>query len=146
MKAIAPKISDAAGARKMAHREIATYVREQHKVPGWWSQIVAVTYEQTRGTRQKHEKPEGFEISVSKTLEVPVAKAFAAWDDPKLRRRWLKDADFTIRKATPAKSIRMTWVDGKTGLVVAFYPKGTRKCQVETRGRQTGGANEKVLG
>jgi len=124
------KILDAAGARKLNHKQIATYLHDAHKVPGWWAQMVTVGYEQARGIRQKHEKPEGFEIGGSKTLEVPVAKAFAAWEDEKLRRRWLKDVGFTIRKATPHKSMRITWVDGKTSVEVNFYSKGNRKSQV----------------
>lgn len=123
-------VLDKAGARKLNHKQIATFLYDEHKVPGWWAQMVTVTYEQARGMRQKHEKPEGFEIGGSKTLEVPVAKAFAAWEDEKLRRRWLKDAGFTIRKATPHKSMRITWVDGKTSVEVNFYSKGDGKSQV----------------
>ena len=92
--------------------------------------MVTVGYEQARGLRQKHEKPNGYEISGSKTIEVPVTKAFAAWEDEKLRRKWLKDAGFTIRKATPQKSMRITWVDGKTSVEVNFYAKGEAKSQV----------------
>lgn len=124
------KLLDAAGARKLSHKEIATYLYDEHKVPGWWAQMVAVGYEQARGLRQKHEKPNGYEISGSKTIEVPVTKAFAAWEDEKLRRKWLKDAGFTIRKATPQKSMRITWVDGKTSVEVNFYAKGEAKSQV----------------
>jgi hypothetical protein len=124
------KILDAAGARKLAHPEIATYLSERHKVPSWWRQMVTVTYEQARGLRQVHEKPGGFEISVSRTLTVPVAKAFAAWEDLKKRRRWLDDAGFTVRKATADKTLRITWVDGNTSLDVYFNSKGEGKCQV----------------
>ena len=124
------KILDAAGARKLAHPEIATYLSDQHKVPGWWCQMVTVTYEQARGLRQAHEKPGGFEISVSRTLAVPVATAFEAWEDTKSRRRWLDDAGYTVRKATRNKTMRITWVEGKTSLDVYFNSKGEGKCQV----------------
>jgi len=125
------KILDAAGARKLNHTQIATCLFDEHKVPGWWAQMVAVTYEQAHGMRAKHEQPEGdFEISVSKTIDAPVAKAFAAWEDEKVRRKWLKDFGFTIRKAAPHKSMRITWVDGKTSVEVNFYAKGETKSQV----------------
>jgi len=125
------KILDAAGARNLSHKQIAAYLYDEHKVPGWWAQMVAVTYEQAHGMRAKHEQPEGdFEISVSETIYAPVAKAFAAWEDAKLRRKWLKDAGFTIRKATPHKSMRITWVDGKTSVEVNFYSMGEAKSQV----------------
>ncbi len=123
-------VLDKVGARKLNHKQIATYLYDVHKVPGWWAQMVTVGYEQAHGLRQKHEKPDGYEISGSKTIEVPVIKAFAAWEDEKLRRKWLKDTGFTIRKATPHKSMRITWVDGKTSVEVNLYSKGVGKSQV----------------
>jgi uncharacterized protein YndB with AHSA1/START domain len=66
--------------------------------------MIAVTYEQgARSGATKHEKPEGFEISVSRTIAAPVSKAFKAWTDEKTRKKWLP-ADLTIRKATTNKN------------------------------------------
>lgn len=120
---------DAAGAKKMSHQEIAAHLSEKHGVRPWWTQMVAVTYEQARGLRDKHEKPQGYEISVSRTINAPIGKAFKAWTDEKTRKKWLP-ANLTIRKATTNKSLRMTWEDGKASLAVAFLPKGTDKSQV----------------
>ena len=120
---------DAAGAKKMSHQEIVAHLSEKHGVRPWWTQMVAVTYEQARGLRDKHEKPEGYEISVSRTIAAPVGKAFKAWTDEKTRRQWLP-ANLTIRKATTNKSLRISWEDGKTSLSVNFYPKSTGKSQV----------------
>ena len=58
----------------------------------------------------------------------PTAKAFHAWTDEKTRTKWLSK-DFTLRKSTTNKTLRITWADG-TDLVVAFYPKDTAKCQL----------------
>ena len=120
---------DAAGAKKMSHQEIAAHLSEKHGVRPWWTQMVAVTYEQARGLRDKHEKPGGYEISVSRTIEAPISKAFKAWTDEKLRQKWLP-SNPTIRKATANKSLRVTWEDGKTSLAVAFVSKGKDKTQV----------------
>ena len=120
---------DAAGAKKMTHQEIAAHLSEKHGVRPWWTQMVAVTYEQARGLRDKHEKPGGFEISVSRTIEAPVSKTFKAWTVEKTRKQWLP-AKLEIRKATTNKSLRITWEDGKSSLSVAFYPKGADKSQV----------------
>jgi 3-methyladenine DNA glycosylase/8-oxoguanine DNA glycosylase len=60
---------DAAGAKKMSHQEIVAHLSEKHGVGPWWQQMVAVTYEQARGLRDKHQKPEGYEISVSRTID-----------------------------------------------------------------------------
>ena len=89
--------------------------------------MVAVTYEQARGLREVNEKPSGYEISVSRTIAAPAGKAFKAWTDEKTRKQWLP-ANFTLRKSTTNKTLRIIWDDG-TDLVVAFYPKESR-CQV----------------
>ena len=60
---------------------------------------------------------------------MPVDRAFAAWKDASLREKWLPRTPLTVRKATPHKSIRITWGDG-TNLSVNFWPKGSLKCQV----------------
>jgi len=46
------------------------------------------------------------------------------------RTRWLEDTEFAIRKATPNKSMRITWVDGKTNLDVSFTAKYPEKTQI----------------
>ena len=120
---------DGAGAKKMSHQEIVAHLSEKHGMRPWWTQMVAVTYEQARGLRDKHQKPEGYEISVSRMVEAPADKAFKAWTDEKTRKKWLP-ANFKIRKATTNKSLRISWEDGKTSLSVAFYPKGGDRSQV----------------
>ena len=125
-------ILDQAGAKKWSHKAIVNHLNQEHGVGSWWQQMVTVAYEQARGLRAKHQKPDGYEISGSKTIAVPMATLFKAWLDEKIRHRWLPDADtgFTIRKATPNKSIRIIWVDGQTRVDVNFYPKGNDKSQV----------------
>ena len=120
---------DDAGGKKMTHQEIVKHLSDKHDVRAWWRQMVAVTYEQARGLRDKHQKPGGYEISVSRTIDAPVSKAFRAWTDEKTRKRWLTAA-FTIRKATANKTLRISWEDGKTSLAVAFAEKGAGKTQV----------------
>jgi len=123
------KLLDAAGAKKMTHQERVALLNQKHGVGPWWQQMVAVTYEQARGLRDKHQKPEGFEISVSRTIEAPLSKAFKSWTDEKTRRKWLA-ANLTIRKATTNKSLRISWEDGKTSLSVSFLAKGAGRSQV----------------
>jgi uncharacterized protein YndB with AHSA1/START domain len=123
------KVLDAAGAKKLTHQEIVALLHKKHGVGPWWQQMVTVTYEQARGLREQHQKPEGYEISISRTIEEPVSKAFKAWTDEKMRKAWLP-SNFKIRKATANKSLRMTWEDGKTSVAVAFIAKGAGKCQV----------------
>jgi len=110
----------------------ATYLYRNRGVPDWWCQMVTVGYEQARGLRQKHQKASGYAISGSKTVQAPLAALFEAWADPK-SRRWLKDWKLEVRKATPGKSMRITWVDRATHLDVNSYFKGKNKSLVSVQ-------------
>ena len=121
-------ILDQAGAKKRGHKEIVA-ILDEYDIGGWWQQMVTVAYEQDRGLRDQHQKAEGYEISSSKTVAVPVGKLFAAWDDAKLRGKWLKEK-VTIRKAAKNKSLRITWPDGNTSVSVNFYAKEAGKSQL----------------
>ena len=120
-------ILDKAGARKMAHPEIAQLLGTKYKCPPWWRQMVTVEYERARGLRAKYETASGFHAGRSITLGVSIGKVFDAWQDAPTRRRWLKDPNFTIRKANANKSMRITWGDGTTNVEAMFYSKGARK-------------------
>ena len=123
-------VLDKAHAKKMNHTEIATYLYEKQKLDSWWAQMVAVTYEQVRGLRQKYERPGGYEISVSKVIPVPLSSLYKSWMDEKVRGSWLKEKGLTVRKSITNKSMRVTWGDNKTSLEVYFCPKGDSKAQV----------------
>ena len=133
---------DAAQAHRMNHTAIAAHLHEKLGCPGWWNQMVAVTYEQERGLREKHQRPDGYSISASKTMAASVADAFAGWQDAKVRRRWLPKATLTVRKATPNKSLRITWGDGESSVEVMFYAKGEEKSQVAVQHSKLKNAQE----
>jgi hypothetical protein len=122
-------VLDKAGAARLPHKEIARRLQRIHRLADWWCQMVTVGYEQARGLRLKHQKTDGFAISVARTIAAPVDRAFAAWREAALREQWLPRTPLTIRKATPHKSIRILWPDD-TLLSVNFWPKGPLKCQV----------------
>ena len=123
-------VLDAAGATGWPHKAMARYLAEHHGVSSWWAQTVTVGYEQERGLRQPYQTSEGFQVSVSRTVDVPLAVLYGAWEDGEVRARWLPDAGFTVRKATRDKSIRATWVDGRTNVEASFSAKGEGKSLV----------------
>ncbi|HTG91121.1 MAG TPA: SRPBCC domain-containing protein [Pyrinomonadaceae bacterium] len=123
-------VLDKDGAQKMTHQEIAQYLSEKHSVPPWWSQMVTATYEQQSGRRQNHERPDGFQISISRTVNVPLAKLYKSFAADNARSTWLPENNLQVRKATPNKSMRVTWSDQKTSLEINFYAKATDKSQV----------------
>ena len=123
-------ILDKAGATKMTHQQIVKLISTSHGVGPWWQQMVTATYEQQRGMRAQHEKPAGFEISVSRTVGVSLAKLYKNFESEKSRAAWLSEDGFTVRKAIKNKSMRVTRKDGKTTIQINFYAKGDDKSQV----------------
>jgi uncharacterized protein YndB with AHSA1/START domain len=123
-------VLDKAGARKMNHQEIVKLVSEKYDVGPWWQQMVTVSYEQARGLREKYQKPAGYQISVSRTVNAPVAKLYKSFADARSRSSWLSDDGFIVRTKTTDKSLRVTWGDNKSSLEINFYPKAADKTQV----------------
>jgi hypothetical protein len=124
------KALDYVQAYTWTHREIATYVHEKYKVPGWWAQAVTVGYERIKGLRALGQRRDGsFEASKSRTFAVPLVRLYRAWHDGRTRARWLPGVDLTVRTATRGKSMRITWPD-RTSVSVGFASRGTGKSQV----------------
>jgi len=123
------QILDEAGAKGMSHREIVSFLGQEDTVSEWWRQMITVTYEKSRGIRKKHERPDGFQISSSKTVAVGVERLFQMWSDPSARKTWLAEP-ITIRKATTPRSLRITWADPVSDVSVNFYGKSEAKSQV----------------
>ena len=124
---------DHAGADRMSHREIARLVREKYKVTSWWSQSVTVGYERIKGLRTRGQGRDGtYSVNKSRTFAVPVETLFAAWNDGRLRRRWLNGATTRVRTATAPKSLRLDWAHGADRGIIAvgFTAKGRAKSSV----------------
>jgi hypothetical protein len=127
---------DAAGAAEMTHREIAQYLHDTFAVPAWWTQMVTVGYERVRGLRDIGQRRGGsYETNKSKTVAVPVALLFDAFTDKRTRGKWLGAIAVTVRKATPQKTLRITW-DDETNVEVYFVAKGVGKSQVAIQHRK----------
>ena len=73
---------------------------------------------------------DGWTINASKTVGVPVDDLFDAFEDVDVRKRWLPDAELSLRTATRPRSARYDWEDGSTRLVVAYEAKGEKKATI----------------
>jgi uncharacterized protein YndB with AHSA1/START domain len=111
------------GAAERTHAEIARWLAKQPGVSSWWSQSLTVAYEQARGRRVRHQRPDGFTITASKTVAVPVSDLFTAFVDEAHREQWLPGAKLTVRTATASRSARYDWEDGATRVNVGFTAK-----------------------
>ena len=76
-------VLDRWGARERTHGETVAFLVEEHDVPGWWAQSITVGYERSRGMRLKHQQRDGFAISASKTMAVPLDVLFDAFVNPR---------------------------------------------------------------
>ena len=133
---------DAADAASKPHREIAEYVHEKFDVSGWWAQTVTVGYERIRGLREISQRRDGsYEANKSRTVPVGIEELYRAFSDARTRARWLPDVELTIRKATPEKSMRITWPDGSP-VEIYFTSKGEAKSQVAIQHRKLSSKTE----
>ena len=116
---------DAWGAGERTHRDIARWVAERQGVDplAWNAQAVAGSYELVRGLRSIGEKAEGLAVSVSRTVAAPAERAYEAFVDASVRRRWLPDGELRRRTATPCRSARFDWGDFGTRIQVTFTAK-----------------------
>ena len=120
---------DAWGAAERTHREMARWLAEQqgeHPL-AWNVQAVVKSYERTRVGRAVGEHEDGFTVTASKTVSVPVERLYAAFVDPGLRERWLPDGDLRERTTIEPRSARFDWGDGASRVHVAFAAKGEAK-------------------
>lgn len=132
---------DSAGCSKKTHQEIVSVLREQYGIGSWWQQMITVEYERARGLRAVHQNCDGeFRANATRTLPATQEALYEAWADRSKRLRWMKD-EFTIRKATPPRSIRILWPDSTT-VEVLFSPKDNGKCQVAIQHNKLADANE----
>ena len=126
-------ILDEKGAKKLDHVAIFHLVAgiEGLKPLGQWNHnLLATSYEWDRGLRERGEKADGFEISVSKTIAVPIGELYRGFVDDEIRAAWLPGENINITKSTESKSARAVWSDGETRLSVDFYAKGDAKSQI----------------
>ncbi len=132
------------GAPERTHRETARWVAEQLGIHplAWNAQAITGSYERARGLRAVGEHENGFSISASKTVAVPVERLYDAFVDPALRAAWLPDGELSERTATKPKSARFDWGDGSTRVIVSFAAKGEGKSTLTVQHERLPGAAE----
>ena len=72
-------ILDERGARDMAHKDIATLLREELGVPSWWSQMVTVEFEKHIGRRETGQRGGAWSSTTSRTLPGTMDEVFGRW-------------------------------------------------------------------
>ncbi len=116
-------------ASSLSHKEMAKFLHEKYQTSPWWSQMITVGYEQARGLREKHQTTMGYQVSASKTVNLPIEELFSIWNNSQ-ERTWLMGSSVTVRKSTPNKALRIDWQEPKSKVDIDFYEKGKSKTQV----------------
>ncbi len=113
----------------LTHKEMAIFLRENHQLSPWWSQMITVGYEQARGLRKKNETLKGYQVSASRTIALPVAELFTIWANEQ-EREWLVGQPLHVRSITLNKALRINWKTPASHVDVDFYPKNGSKTQI----------------
>jgi hypothetical protein len=120
---------DKAGAKKLPHKQIAELLHEKHGVPGWWSQMVTVEYELSRGLREKHQKSDGYSVGATKTIATTLSKLYEATVDTDQRKTWFPKGMFKPSSQTKNKYFNGEWKKSAR-LNIGFYAKGEGRAQI----------------
>jgi hypothetical protein len=125
------RILDAWGAKERKHGDVVRHLMDEYSVPGWWAQAITVGYERARGLRAKHQTLTGsFQVSVSKTFPIGVARLYRAFAQAPQRNRWLERGMLEVRTSRKDRDIRFDVPDGASRVVAYFDPKDRNRTTV----------------
>jgi uncharacterized protein YndB with AHSA1/START domain len=138
------ELLDQWGAAERSHREIARWVADQlGAVPlAWNAQAIAASYELTRGLREVGEKEDGFAVTASRTVAVPVGELYDAFVEESLRATWLAGRALKQRTVTRPKSARFDWEDSGSRVNVTFLARDEGRSTVAVEHRRLPDATE----
>jgi hypothetical protein len=125
------------GAPERTHREAARWLAEvQGADPLAWNvQAVVKSYERVRQGRAVGEKEDGFAVTATRTVGVPVERLYDAFVDG-------SNDSLTTRTATRPRSARFDWGDDGSRVHVTFAAKGPEKSVLALSHERLGGADE----
>jgi hypothetical protein len=134
------RILDDRGLEGFSHRDTARWLNGVHGVDGWWAQSVTIGYERARGLRKPHQNAEGFEVSVSKTVALPVEVVWEAVSTPERRADWIGDVELGERSARAPRYARFEVPGDASRVLMSVDPKGEAKSTLTvTHGRLADG-------
>ena len=132
------------GAANRSHRDIARWVAEQLGIEplAWAAQAISYSYERARGMRVVGQRTDGFTVTVSRTVAVPVEQLYEAFADESQRAQWLPDGRLHERTATKPGSARFDWGDGGSRVNLVFVAKDEKKSTAALEHVRLSGAAE----
>src|SRR5688572_27550418 len=120
-------VLDSWGAFDVPQPEASDWVAREFGLDRWSSQAVTINYQRARGLRAVGEHADGFTITATRTVGVPVDRLYDAFIDESVRAGWLPEGGLRARTATRPKSARFDWRDDGSRVNVFFESKGEAK-------------------
>ena len=114
---------------ELTHREIARRIAAELGIDplAWNAQAITMSYERTRGGRLAGQRDDGFAVTATKTLPVPVEQLFDAF---------LEQGELRERTSTRPKSARFDWAGGESRVNATFVAKGEASSTVSVEHRR----------
>ncbi|MGH8958863.1 MAG: hypothetical protein ACRDVK_09325 [Acidimicrobiia bacterium] len=112
------KLLDSWSATTKGHTAIATHLRQEYGVDGWWSQSVTLGYERIKGLRLKYQGTDGtFTANKSKTIRADATMVRKMLLSEKDRRDLFPGFETELRSRPDANTLRI----GVGGGVALIY-------------------------
>jgi hypothetical protein len=120
---------------ELTHREIARRIAAELNIDplAWNAQAITMSYERTRGGRQPGQRDDGFAVTATKTLPVPVEQLFDAF---------LAQGELSERTSTRPQSARFDWAGGESRVNATFVAKGEASSTVSVEHRRLADPDE----
>jgi hypothetical protein len=120
---------------ELTHREIARRIAAELGIDplAWNAQAITGSYERTRGGRLPGQHEDGFAVTVTKTLPVPVEQLFDAF---------LAQDELRERTSTRPRSARFDWAGGESRVNATFVAKGEASGTVSVEHRRLADPDE----
>jgi hypothetical protein len=120
---------------ELTHREIARRIAAELNIDplAWNAQAITMSYERTRGGRLAGQRDDGFAVTATKTLPVPVEQLFDAF---------LAQGELSERTSTRPQSARFDWAGGESRVNATFVAKGEASSTVSVEHRRLADPDE----
>jgi hypothetical protein len=120
---------------ELTHREIARRIAAELGIDplAWNAQAITMSYERTRGGRLAGQRDDGFAVTATKTLPVPVEQLFDAF---------LAQGELSERTSTRPQSARFDWAGGESRVNATFVAKGEASSTVSVEHRRLADPDE----
>ena len=123
------QLIDAWSGHDQGHAAVATWLQEQHGVPGWWAQSVTVGWERITGRRLPHQVADGtFTANRSATVTADGEALRELLLDPDGREGLFPGLAPQLRSRATSKNLRIGMTAGVAE--IAIEPKGDGRVRV----------------